>query len=94
MKDQGWGNRKAKVVLLLCSHKLTRSTIKVNEYSKFIQDNMIAQWESPIAEHEWTTGDIDLSDHPVMLNQRPGMFQEIWTVAGGGGGHHIYINEF
>jgi hypothetical protein len=42
MKDQGWGNRKARVVLLLCSHKLTRSTKKVNEYSKFIQDNMIA----------------------------------------------------
>lgn len=57
-------------------------------------DNKVAEWESPLAAHAWETIDVDLSKDPVVTSFKEGMTYDVMTYAGGGGGHHIYIQDF
>lgn len=55
---------------------------------------MKARWTSHVAPHSQEKLKEDLSNHEIVRNHQPGWFYEVWTVAGGGGGHKIHISDF
>jgi len=80
LKDQGWGNRKGRVV------------IKVMNGS----DELLYQIEDwTVASHEWDLIDEAYDeDHYPLKNLVEGCHFELWYSVGAGGGHELYVENF
>jgi hypothetical protein len=83
-KDQGWGNRKGRLMV-----KLVRS---VSETEK----NVIAENNNlfGIADHEWTESSCFFVNDAFVKLAEPGDFYSFERNAGGGGGHSLRVEKF
>lgn len=79
-KDQGWGNRKGKVrIILLSDDKTTR----------------IAQKEIRVAPHEWETKEDTIdSNHDLITLFQDGYSYAVEVMAGWGSNHLLYLRDF
>lgn len=80
-RDQGWGNRKGAIgLLLLRGPELERVADARNVTNK-------------VAEHGWEDLDVTLraDDHPLVRETRAGDVLVVTSIAGGGGGHELFV---
>ncbi len=81
-KDQGWGNRKGRLMVKLIRRDSGEKVI--------VENNNIFG----IADHEWTKSSCKLVDNPVVRLAEPGDFYRFERNAGGGGGHSLSVKNF
>ncbi|XP_015759841.1 PREDICTED: uncharacterized protein LOC107339115 [Acropora digitifera] len=83
--DQGWGNRKGELFLVLMRPNADGLAEKVAEYRGLFG----------IAEHKEETRETVINkQHPVVNEAKPGDFYRFMRNAGGGGGHRLIVTEF
>ena len=82
--DQGWGNRKGELFLVLMRPNADGLAEKVAEYRELFG----------IAEHQEKTRGIVIKQHPVVNEAKPGDFYRFMRNAGGGGGHRLIVTQF
>ena len=82
--DQGWGNRKGELFLVLMRPNADGLAEKVTEYRRLFG----------IAEHQKETREIVIKEHPVVNEAKPGDFYRFMRNAGGGGGHRLIVTDF
>ena len=82
--DQGWGNRKGELFLVLMRPNADGLAEKVTEYRRLFG----------IAQHHEETREIVIKEHPVVNEAKPGDFYRFMRIAGGGGGHRLIVTDF
>lgn len=85
-KDQGWGNRKGEIFMMLMRPAAERGEpVKIAEYRRLFG----------IAEHfEKEAQNVIRGDHPVVAEAKAGDFYRFMNHAGGGGGHELEGKNF
>lgn len=80
-KDQGWGNRKGMLVLVL----------KAEDGSEICRKD----FSTDLAEHDWITIDVCFNpDEEIVNKYYYGCQYEVIRYVGGGGGHELFVNDF
>lgn len=79
-KDQGFGNRKGQIWL-----KLSRG-------AREIADSREAY--NVVAPHEWDQREFTVEDHDVIIKAKKGDTLSVMRNVGGGGGHHLTVENF
>ena len=82
-KDQGWGNRKGRLMVKLV--RLDSGKKKVIAENK----NLFG-----IADHEWAESSCLFLNDPVVKLAKRGDFYSFERNAGGGGGHSLHVEKF
>lgn len=80
-KDQGWGNRKGYLQLLLKREDGSVASSKI--------------LSEALADHDWQKMNIEIdSSEDVIQQYNPGYTYEVMRHVGGGGGHQLFVNDF
>lgn len=84
-QDQGWGNRKGELYLMLMRPVPDGSPVEIAKYPRLFG----------IAEHyEKEERKVIAADHPVVAEARARDFYRFMRNAGGGGGHKLKVKNF
>lgn len=83
-QDQGWGNRKGELFLILMRPVANGQPKKIAEQRQLFG----------IAEHYEKTQEFVLVKQPVVTEARAGDFYRFMRNAGGGGGHRLIVKNF
>ena len=86
-KDQGWGNRKGEIYMMLMRPAADEEgePVKIAKYQRLVG----------IAEHfEKEAQNVIRADHPVVAKAKAGDFYRFMRNAGGGGGHELEGKNF
>ena len=84
-KDQGWGNRKGRLMVKLMRPVAGQETPKV-----IAENNNLFG----IAEHNWADAECKLVNDPIVQLSEPNDFYSFERNAGGGGGHSLHVKNF
>ena len=82
-KDQGWGNRKGRLMVKLVRHKYGKKEVIAENNNMF-----------GIAGHEWAESSCFFVNDPLVKSAQPGDFYSFERNAGGGGGHSLHVQKF
>ena len=84
-QDQGWGNRKGELFLMLMRPVRNGEPVEKAKYRSLFG----------IAEHyEKEARKVIAADHPVVAEAKAGDFYRFMRNAGGGGGHKLKVRNF